>query len=149
MGKITNLGQEFDPVTRLMQVRIEVRNPDTHLRPEMLASAEFIRGDRIPTVLVPQEALQQVNGEDVVFVRLASDRFRVQTVQIGENVLSPKNSPDLCTRTRDLKAKSITKGPSGLLLQTSALNLLGGISGILSARFTGRRPSDLWSAGRA
>jgi RND family efflux transporter MFP subunit len=85
-GKITNLGQEFDPVTRLMQVRIEVRNPDTRLRPEMLASAEFITGDGIPTVLVPQEALQQVNGEDVVFVRLASDRFKVQTVQIGENV---------------------------------------------------------------
>ncbi|RZU43692.1 efflux RND transporter periplasmic adaptor subunit [Edaphobacter modestus] len=85
-GKITNLGQEFDPVTRLMQVRIEVRNPDTRLRPEMLASAEFITGDGMPTVLVPQEALQQVNGEDVVFVRLASDLFRVQTVQIGENV---------------------------------------------------------------
>jgi membrane fusion protein, heavy metal efflux system len=85
-AKITNLGQEFDPVTRLMQVRIEIRNPDHQLRPEMLASAEFITGDGIPTVLVPQDAIQQVNGEDVVFVRMASDRFRVQAVQIGENV---------------------------------------------------------------
>ncbi len=85
-GKITNLGQEFDPVTRLMQVRIEIRNPDNRLRPEMLASAEFTTGDGIPTVLVPQEAIQQVNGEDVVFVRMASDRFRVQAVKMGENV---------------------------------------------------------------
>jgi membrane fusion protein, heavy metal efflux system len=85
-AKITNLGQEFDPVTRLMQVRIEIRNPDHQLRPEMLAGAEFITGDGIPTVLVPQDAIQQVNGEDVVFVRMASDRFRVQAVQIGENV---------------------------------------------------------------
>jgi RND family efflux transporter MFP subunit len=84
-AKITNLGQEFDPVTRLMQVRIEIRNPDHQLRPEMLASAEFITGDGIPAVLVPQEAIQQVNGEDVVFVRMASDRFRVQAVQMGEN----------------------------------------------------------------
>jgi len=85
-AKITNLGQEFDPVTRLMQVRIDIRNPDGRLRPEMLASAEFTTGDGIPAVLVPQEALQQVNGEDVVFVRMASDRFRVQAVQMGESV---------------------------------------------------------------
>ncbi len=84
-GKITNLGQEFDPVTRLMQVRVEVRNPDSRLRPEMLANAEFSVADGVPSLFVPQEALQQVNGEDVVFVRLAPDRFRVQAVQTGEN----------------------------------------------------------------
>ncbi|WP_433968039.1 efflux RND transporter periplasmic adaptor subunit [Tunturiibacter gelidiferens] len=85
-GKITNLGQEFDPVTRLIQVRIEIRNPDNHLRPEMLASAEFAAGAGSSAVLVPQESIQQVNGQDVVFVRLAADRFKVQTVQTGENV---------------------------------------------------------------
>jgi cobalt-zinc-cadmium efflux system membrane fusion protein len=86
IGKITNLGQEFDPVTRLIQVRIEIRNPDNRLRPEMLASAEFSTGAGTPAVLVPQEAIQQVNGQDVVFVRVASDRFKVQTVQTGENM---------------------------------------------------------------
>jgi len=85
-GKIANLGQEFDPVTRLMQVRIEIRNPDNHLRPEMLASAEFATGVGKPAVLVPEEAIQQVNGQDMVFVRVAVDRFRVQAVQTGENV---------------------------------------------------------------
>jgi cobalt-zinc-cadmium efflux system membrane fusion protein len=83
-GKITNLGQEFDPVTRLMPVRIELRNPENRLRPEMLASTEFATGTGIPVVLVPQESIQQVNGQDVVFVRVAADRFRVQTVQTGE-----------------------------------------------------------------
>jgi cobalt-zinc-cadmium efflux system membrane fusion protein len=85
-GKITNLGQEFDPVTRLMQVRIDIRNPDNRLRTEMLASAEFATRAGTPAVLIPQEAIQQVNGEDVAFVRMASDRFRVQAVQMGENV---------------------------------------------------------------
>jgi cobalt-zinc-cadmium efflux system membrane fusion protein len=87
-GKITNLGQEFDPVTRLMQIRIEMRNPDNHLRPEMLASAEFATGRGVPAVLIPQEAIQQVNGQDVVFVCLAADRFKVQPVQTGESVRS-------------------------------------------------------------
>jgi membrane fusion protein, heavy metal efflux system len=85
-GRITNLGQQFDPVTRLMQVRIEIQNPDDRLRPEMLAAAEFATGAGIPSVLVPQEAIQQVNGQDVVFVRMAADRFKVQTVQTGENM---------------------------------------------------------------
>jgi membrane fusion protein, heavy metal efflux system len=83
-GKIANLGQEFDPVTRLMQVRIDIRDPGNRLRPEMLASAEFTTGAGIPAVLVPQEAIQQVNGQDVVFVRVAADHFRVQAVQTGE-----------------------------------------------------------------
>jgi membrane fusion protein, heavy metal efflux system len=85
-GRITNLGQEFDPMTRLMQVRIEIKNSGNHLRPEMLAGAEFATGAGTPAVLVPQEAIQQVNGQDVVFVRTASDRFKVQAVQTGENV---------------------------------------------------------------
>ena len=85
-GKIANLGQEFDPTTRLIQVRIEVNHPDSRLRPEMLASAEFTTGAGTATLLVPQEAIQQINGQDVVFVRLAPDRFRVQTVQTGENI---------------------------------------------------------------
>ncbi|MEA2543397.1 MAG: rane fusion protein heavy metal efflux system [Acidobacteriaceae bacterium] len=85
-GKITNLGQEFDPTTRLIQVRIEVAHPDSRLRPEMLANAEFTTGAGTATLLVPQEAIQQVNGQDVVFVRIAPDRFRVQTVQTGENI---------------------------------------------------------------
>ena len=85
-GKVTNLGQAFDPVTRLMQVRIEIRNPDSRLRPEMLASAEFATGAGVIAVLVPQAAIQQVNGQDVVFVRIAPDRFKVQSVQTGENM---------------------------------------------------------------
>jgi len=85
-GKITNLGQEFDPTTRLMQVRIEVRKPDSRLRPEMLANAEFSTEGGTPSLFVPQEAIQQVNGEDVVFVRLAVDRFRVQAVTTAENM---------------------------------------------------------------
>jgi multidrug efflux pump subunit AcrA (membrane-fusion protein) len=84
--KITNLGQEFDPGTRLLPVRIEITKSDARLRPEMLATAEFATGNGTPAVLVPQEAVQQVNGQDVVFVRIAPDRFRVQTVQVSENM---------------------------------------------------------------
>jgi cobalt-zinc-cadmium efflux system membrane fusion protein len=54
----------------------------------MLANAEFDTGTGTPTVQVPQEAIQQVNGQDVVFVRTAAARFRVQPVELGEVIQS-------------------------------------------------------------
>ncbi len=83
-GKITNLGQEFDPNTRVMQVRIELANPKGWLRPEMLANAEIPIGGGKPVLFVPSDAVQQVNGQDVVFVRTAPDRFGVRPVRVGE-----------------------------------------------------------------
>ena len=83
-GRIANLGQQFDPSTRVMQVRIELNNPNNRLRPEMLASAEIPVGARKPALLLPSDALQQIDGQDVVFVRTAPDRFAVRPVRIGE-----------------------------------------------------------------
>jgi cobalt-zinc-cadmium efflux system membrane fusion protein len=83
-GKVTNLGQEFDPNTRVMQVRIELANANNRLRPEMLANAEFPIGEGKPVLLVPSDAVQQVDGVDVVFVRSAADKFTVRPVHAGE-----------------------------------------------------------------
>lgn len=83
-GKITNLGQEFDPNTRVMQVRVELVNPNGRLRPEMLANAEIPIGGGKPVLAVPSDAVQQVNGQDVVFVRTAPDRFAVRPVRVAE-----------------------------------------------------------------
>jgi len=83
-GRIANLGQTLDPQTRTMQVRVVLNNSGNQLRPEMLATAEIPAGAARETVLVPSEALQQVDGQDVVFVRTASDRFTVRPVQSAE-----------------------------------------------------------------
>ena len=83
-GKITNLGQEFDPSTRVMQIRIELANATGRLRPEMLANAEIPIGGGRPVLAVPSDAVQQVNGQDVVFVRTAPDRFAVRPVRVAE-----------------------------------------------------------------
>jgi len=83
-GKVTNLGQEFDPATRVMQVRIVLTNSDNRLRPEMLANAQIPVGERRPVLLVPADAIQQIDGQDVVFVQTAPDRFTVRPVRTGE-----------------------------------------------------------------
>jgi membrane fusion protein, heavy metal efflux system len=83
-GKVANLGQQFDPATRVMQVRIEIGNPNGALRPEMLADAEIPVGGAKAVLLIGSDAVQQVNGQDVVFVRTAPDRFAVRPVIAGE-----------------------------------------------------------------
>ena len=83
-GRIANLGQTLDPQTRTMQVRIVLNNSGNQLRPEMLATAEIPAGAPRETVLVPSDALQQIDGQDVVFVRTAPDRFTVRPVHVAE-----------------------------------------------------------------
>ena len=83
-GRLTNLGQALDPQTRTMQVRIVLANSGNHLRPEMLGTAEIPAGPRREAVLVPSDALQQVDGQDVIFVRTAPDRFSLRPVDAAE-----------------------------------------------------------------
>lgn len=83
-GKITNLGQELDPATRVMQVRIELDNRDNKFRPEMLANAEIPMAGRRRTVLVSSDAVQQIGDQEVIFIRTGADRFAVRAVRVGE-----------------------------------------------------------------
>jgi membrane fusion protein, heavy metal efflux system len=83
VGTITNLGQELDPTTRVMQVRIVLDNATQQLRPEMLANADIPVGQATSVLTVPSDAIQQINGDDIVFVRIAPDRFVVRPVRVG------------------------------------------------------------------
>jgi cobalt-zinc-cadmium efflux system membrane fusion protein len=83
-GRITNLGQALDPVTRVMQVRIELDNLENRFRPEMLANADIPVAGRKPTILVPSDAVQQVGDQEVVFIRTGAGRFAVHAVRVGE-----------------------------------------------------------------
>jgi cobalt-zinc-cadmium efflux system membrane fusion protein len=50
----------------------------------MLATAEIPVGALKSTLVVPADALQQVDGQDVVFVQTAAEHFAVRGVRIGE-----------------------------------------------------------------
>jgi cobalt-zinc-cadmium efflux system membrane fusion protein len=84
-GKLANLGQRFDPTTRQMQVRIDFTNTGGRLRPEMLARAELRVGGEKAALLVPEDAVQQVNGQDAVFVRSTPDHFVMRPIRAGDS----------------------------------------------------------------
>lgn len=85
-GTVTNLGQAFDPTTRRLQIRIQLHESSPLLHPEMLASAEVATETSRPVMLIDPAAMQQINGADVVFVRVGQDRFEVRAVQAGDPV---------------------------------------------------------------
>ena len=50
----------------------------------MLAEAELPVGEKRRALFVPQDAVQQVNGQDAVFVRLSPDRFAIRPIRAGD-----------------------------------------------------------------
>jgi cobalt-zinc-cadmium efflux system membrane fusion protein len=85
-GRIGKLGEELDPTTRTIMVRVDVPNPDGLLKPEMYATAEIELGQSEPSLFVPQVSVQEVHARSVVFVQKAKDRFEVRPVQLGRAV---------------------------------------------------------------
>jgi cobalt-zinc-cadmium efflux system membrane fusion protein len=83
-GRIANLGQQFDAATRMMEVRIAVDNARNRLRPDMLANAEIPQGSRKPVLSISSDAVQQIEGENVVFVLTAPGHFAIRAVRTGE-----------------------------------------------------------------
>jgi cobalt-zinc-cadmium efflux system membrane fusion protein len=80
---VTNLEAKIDSATRTMRVRIELPNPGAKLRPEMLAAAEIQTRDNKPALTIPNEGIQQINDQDVVFIKKGEDRFEARPVRIG------------------------------------------------------------------
>ena len=85
-GRVLKLGEQMDPETRTLQVRIIVPNPGGLLKPEMYATASLRESRRHAAIFVPEEAVQEINGVDVVFVRRAWNEFEARTVKAGGHV---------------------------------------------------------------
>ncbi len=82
-GRITSLGQQFDPETRMIEVRIALDNPRNLLRPEMLVSAEIPRGTGKPAMLISSDSIQQIDDADVAFVMTGPGHFLIRPIRVG------------------------------------------------------------------
>ena len=82
-GRILRLGEELDPATRTLQVRVHVPNPGAVLKPGMFASAEIRRESSRSALFAPQAAIQEVNGQPCVFVQTGATSFAVRPVLPG------------------------------------------------------------------
>lgn len=86
-GRVDHVGDVVDEKTRTVKVRVLVRNDGRLLKPNMYIQGEL--SDAVSTrdvLTVPQEAVQTIGGEPVVFVREGADRFVARPVELGDRV---------------------------------------------------------------
>jgi cobalt-zinc-cadmium efflux system membrane fusion protein len=83
-GRIESMGTEIDPVTRTAHARVPLENPDGALRANMFGRARIaLNAPPQSSLRVPREAVQSVDGESFVFVRLREDLFETRRVSLG------------------------------------------------------------------
>lgn len=85
-GKIVYLGYVLNPDTRTIDARVEIANPDRRLRPGMFARAALIlpspQEDQ-KVLVVPQDAIQQVDEKPVAFVEERPGIYTARPLVLG------------------------------------------------------------------
>ena len=83
-GRINHIADVVDQSTRTVKARVEVANPGRKLKPEMFATVELaLPADAAAVLAVPEDALQDLDGEKVVFVAENETEFAARQVQPG------------------------------------------------------------------
>jgi cobalt-zinc-cadmium efflux system membrane fusion protein len=84
-ARLAHIGDVLNPATRTVQVRCETNNPGGKLRSEMYATVQFELDAGEETVTVPKSAIQDIDGQSVVFVQDAPTRFEARHVDPGRS----------------------------------------------------------------
>jgi membrane fusion protein (multidrug efflux system) len=80
-GEVSELDSRIDPVTRSITVRANIPNPDGVLRPGMFMTVS-LRGEAVPTIVVPESAIVPEQGRTFVFV-VSDGRAERREVHVG------------------------------------------------------------------
>ena len=81
-GKVENISDSFDPITRTVKVRGVVRNPSKLLKAEMFVTAD-LAGEGQPGVDVPVKAVFLRDNKHYLFLEQAPGAFVRQPVTVG------------------------------------------------------------------
>lgn len=81
-GTVAYVGSLLGEQTRSATARVSLPNPDGAWRPGLFVSVEAATGEKQAKVVVPDSALQELEGQTVVFVRSPLG-FRPQPVKTG------------------------------------------------------------------
>lgn len=98
--EVDYVASRADEGTRTLQIRADVTNEDRALRPGFFGTMQIIKGDGkqdggkkgdagatlSSVTLVPEGAVQELEGKSIVFVPVSGEegRFRVVPVEVGE-----------------------------------------------------------------
>lgn len=88
-GKIEQIGSQVDPIARTLTARVTLTNERSLLRIGLFGTARIAIEEeqkREPVLVVPREAIAEIGGKSIVFVR-HEDHFELHEVVPGESAL--------------------------------------------------------------
>jgi membrane fusion protein, heavy metal efflux system len=84
-GRVSFVGNQVDPATRTLPVRVELANPLLKLKPSMFAELYIQTSEPYPMIVLPNDAVVQKNGHTLVFTETAAG-FQPVFVKLGRSV---------------------------------------------------------------
>jgi cobalt-zinc-cadmium efflux system membrane fusion protein len=84
-GDLTYISDLLERETRTARVRCIVPNPDGALKLEMFVTVKIPSTRRTLAVAVPESAVQNVEGQNVIFIEEGTGQFHKQVVTTGLN----------------------------------------------------------------
>jgi membrane fusion protein (multidrug efflux system) len=85
-GRFVLLGREISRTTGTIQFATEFDNPQALLRPGGFGRVRLLIGTRRGALLVPQRAINQLQGQYTLVVVMADNRVEFRSVNVGERV---------------------------------------------------------------
>ena len=82
-GKVVLIGHEVEEKTRTVEARIEVDNTGDKLKPGMFADVEIVTRVLENVLAIPDDALQTLEDQQVVFVAGNANEFTKRVVKVG------------------------------------------------------------------
>jgi membrane fusion protein (multidrug efflux system) len=86
MGQFRVLDRTVDPQTGTMKVEATFPNPGSYLRPGQFARVRVAVAEKENAILVPQRAVQEMQGTKTVMVVDQENKVAVRTVKLGDKV---------------------------------------------------------------
>src|SRR5262245_44140647 len=83
-GTFKVVDRTVDPTTGTMKVEASFPNPNSYLRPGQFARVRVATTERENAILVPQRAIQELQGAKTVLVVDADNRASLRTVTVGD-----------------------------------------------------------------
>jgi len=82
-GRIAHVAPVLDPATRTAQVEVEIQNSNFRLKPGMYAKVDFVVEHKQNTLVVPANAVVDLNGKKGVFMPDEGDVAKFKPITIG------------------------------------------------------------------
>lgn len=118
-GTVAVVGSVVEGQTRVVPVKAQLNNPQGELKPGMFARLEVLTDQsRAATLAVPNEAVVEANGKNLVFIQ-EGNAYEAVEVTLGES------SGGLVEITEGLKSGDRVVTQGGILLYAQSLKAAG------------------------